>query len=450
MEPVQIATPVQDFDLLALHALDPHRYPVVLETLGSRGAGEHYDLLLALPEASLESRGGRLQAQGWTPPPGVDFFAALSAWQRQLAVPSIPGIPFRGGWFIYLGYEAARLIEPAVRWHATPAGLPDARALRCTAAVIRRHAGRECFIVAETPAGARCVAADLGRFRALRERRMQSVAVAEDAPEIFRAGVRRVLDYVRAGDAYQVNLSRGWRAALRAPGDYLDLYRALRRHNPAPFAGLALLGKDAAVLSSSPERLLRVQARVITTEPIAGTRPRDPDAARDAALIQALATNAKERAEHLMLIDLERNDLGRVCATGSVAVPELMAVHSHAHVHHIVSQVQGRLRDTAGVGDVLRAMFPGGTITGCPKVRVMQIIAELERAGRGAYTGSMGYLSRDGRLDLNILIRSLVCAGGKVDLRAGAGIVADSDPQLELAETYAKARGLLLALGAGA
>ncbi|TAM09604.1 MAG: aminodeoxychorismate synthase component I [Nevskiaceae bacterium] len=447
MAAVRLASPVQDFDLLALHAFAPQRYPVLLESLGNQGSGEHYDLLLALPQAALTSHGGRLQAQGWVPPQAAGFFTALTAWQQQLALPSMPAdTPFCGGWFIYLGYEAARLAEPAVHWHATPGGLPDAYALRCAAAVVRRHASREMFICAESQDGAQQVAADVRRCAPLPVPRPRVFAVEEDKPEIFLAGVRRVLDYVQAGDAYQVNLSRGWRAPLHGPGDYLDLYRALRHHNPAPFAGLARLGNGATVLSSSPERLLRVQDGIVTTEPIAGTRPRHADPQHDAALIRALKANAKERAEHLMLIDLERNDLGRVCETGSIEVPELMAVHSHTHVHHIVSQVQGRLRAGVGVGDVLQAVFPGGTITGCPKVRVMQIIAELEQEGRGAYTGSMGYLSHSGRLDMNILIRTLVCAAGQVSLRAGAGIVADSDPDQELAETRAKARGLLLAL----
>jgi anthranilate synthase component 1 len=185
----------------------------------------------------------------------------------------------------------------------------------------------------------------------------------------------------------------------------------------------------------------------VQTRPIAGTRPRDPDPAADRALQQQLLASAKERAEHIMLIDLERNDLGRVCEPGSVAVSELMALESYAHVHHIVSNVRGRLRADAGPGAVLRAVFPGGTITGCPKVRAMEIIAELEGVGRGAYTGAMGYLSRDGRMDLNILIRSLVCEEGRATLRAGAGIVADSKPDAELAETRAKARGLLQAFG---
>jgi anthranilate synthase component 1 len=258
--------------------------------------------------------------------------------------------------------------------------------------------------------------------------------------------VRRILDYIGAGDVFQVNLSRAWEARLRPGVAAADLYAALRRANPAPFSG-SFVHQDWAVLSSSPERLVSVRGRDVQTRPIAGTRPRvagDDDAAR----IRELVGHPKERAEHIMLIDLERNDLGRVCVPGSVRVDELMTVESYAHVHHIVSNVRGELREGTTPGEVIRAVFPGGTITGCPKVRCMEIIAELEGEGRGPYTGAIGYLDRSGDLDLNILIRTLWRRGDRLRFRAGAGIVADSQPEAELAETRAKARGLLRALGA--
>src|SRR5690606_8998859 len=200
-----------------------------------------------------------------------------------------------------------------------------------------------------------------------------------------------------------------------------------------------------AVASSSPERLVSVHGRTVQTRPIAGTRPRFPGD-DDAERIRELVGHPKERAEHVMLVDLERNDLGRVCVPGSVEVDELMTIESYAHVHHIVSNVRGRLRGDANPGEVIAAVFPGGTITGCPKVRCMQVIAELERTGRGAYTGAMGWLNRDGDLDLNILIRSAEVEGARARFRTGAGIVADSDPARELDETRAKARGMLQAL----
>ena len=245
-------------------------------------------------------------------------------------------------------------------------------------------------------------------------------------------------------------------SALLAGAAGYWLYDRLRAASPAPFAGLLAGETDGtpwAVVSSSPERLVSVRGDVVETRPIAGTRPRfagDDDAAR----IRELVGNPKERAEHVMLVDLERNDLGRVCTPGSVEVDELMTVESYSHVHHIVSNVRGRLRPEVTPGDAIRAVFPGGTITGCPKVRCMQIIAELEGTGRGAYTGAFGWLNRDGDLDLNILIRSAEVEangdagrGATLRFRTGAGIVADSDPQRELDETRAKARGLLKALG---
>jgi anthranilate synthase component 1 len=199
-------------------------------------------------------------------------------------------------------------------------------------------------------------------------------------------------------------------------------------------------------VSSSPERLLQVRDGIISTRPIAGTRPRSNNSETDEKLSAELIAHPKERAEHVMLIDLERNDLGRVCKPGSIDVDEMMVLESYAHVHHIVSNVQGQLRDDVSPGDAIRAIFPGGTITGCPKIRCMEIISELESGSRGAYTGSIGYLNRDGSMDLNILIRTIVIHGHDIRLRAGSGIVADSEPQAELAETRAKAKGLIQAL----
>jgi anthranilate synthase component 1 len=221
---------------------------------------------------------------------------------------------------------------------------------------------------------------------------------------------------------------------------------SLRQANPAPFAGL-LQQPSWAIVSSSPERLVESRDGILQTRPIAGTRPRvagDDDAER----IRELTTHPKERAEHVMLIDLERNDLGRVCVPGSVKVDELMVVESYAHVHHIVSNVRGRAREGVTPGQVIAATFPGGTITGCPKVRCMEIIGAIEREPRGAYTGALGYLDDNGDMDLNILIRTLAVEGTQVSLRAGAGIVTDSVPEKELDETRAKARGLLRIFGA--
>jgi anthranilate synthase component 1 len=272
-----------------------------------------------------------------------------------------------------------------------------------------------------------------------------NIKLSEENPWRYLQGVERIKNYIVEGDVFQVNLSRVWQGRSDAALQPADIYQRLCENNPAPFAGLALID-DAAVISSSPERLVKVNKGRVETRPIAGTRPRSTQAAGDHAVKEELLAHPKERAEHIMLIDLERNDLGRVCVPGSVKVDELMVLESYAHVHHIVSNVSGELRDGVTPGEVIRAVFPGGTITGCPKVRCMEIIAELEGEGRGAYTGAMGYLNHNGDMDLNILIRTITQNGQQIQLRAGAGIVADSVPEKELDETRAKARGLLLAL----
>jgi anthranilate synthase component 1 len=425
-------------DLFALHRLAPGEYPFLLQSLAGHPQSGRYDILFAAPGATLS--GGE----------APDFFAALDEAAARERGEAVADLPFCGGWFLLLGYEAAGRIEPRLRLPRSPHALPDLLAVRCGAAIVRDHLRDEIHFVAE--AGAAAVTKleqDLARAAARpppAAPAQLALAVHEDDPQRFVAGVERILRYLRDGDVFQVNLSRAWHARL-APGvTPADLYARLQRSNPAPFAGIAQW-QGSAVLSSSPERLVEARGRDVQTRPIAGTRPRAADPAADQALQRQLIASAKERAEHIMLIDLERNDLGRVCEPGSVEVSELMTLESYAHVHHIVSNVRGRLRPGAGPGAVLRAVFPGGTITGCPKVRAMEIIAELEGVGRGPYTGAMGYLSRHGHMDLNILIRTLVCEGEGATLRAGAGIVADSEPQAELAETRAKARGLLQAFG---
>jgi anthranilate synthase component 1 len=269
----------------------------------------------------------------------------------------------------------------------------------------------------------------------------------EPSAQAFLDAVRFAKDYIRAGDIFQANLSRCWTGQVDQRLDSVSLYRRLCHANPAPFAGL-VLQPDFALLCSSPERLVRRRGSRIDTRPIAGTRPRIEGPVAAADIRVELLGNPKERAEHIMLIDLERNDLGRVCDGGSVRVSEFMVIESYSHVHHIVSNVCGIAREGLLPGELIRAVFPGGTITGCPKVRCMEIISELEARPRGAYTGSMGYLNRNGDCDLNILIRTITQRGQRVELSAGSGIVADSDPQAELDETRAKAKGLILALTA--
>jgi anthranilate synthase component 1 len=450
--------------LRRLAALYPQRYPVLFDSAAD-GPLSRTSILVAEPRASLWlDSSGRVGAEGVTPR-GSDFLAALENWWLAERLPATPAgrqsgpagrksgrprFPFTGGWALFLSYEAAQEIEPQLR--LPNSSLPwRAFALRTACALVHERATGKVFAVAEAAAAdslerleadARSVAGRTG----LTADSIDVESVTEEDPSAYLARVIRAKEYVRAGDIYQANLSRPWSVELARDPDIGALYNRLCKANPAPFAALAQW-RGATILSSSPERLVRIADGHIDTRPIAGTRPRSRRPGDDLAEMTELAAHPKERAEHIMLIDLERNDLGRVSEPGSVRVDELMTIESYAHVHHIVSNVSGKLRaDVTPIG-ALRAVFPGGTITGVPKFRCMQIIAELEGSGRGAYTGSLGFLGRDGSMDMNILIRTLSVLGRRVELRAGGGIVADSDPQRELEETRAKARGMLAAFG---
>ncbi len=430
--------------MLALHARDPLRYPVLLDSAATGTPLARHSLLLAAPgeRLILDCEGGLLG-----PGRAGGFCARLDEWWGCMErTPPPEPWPFAGGWFLYLGYELAGEVEPTLRLPASP--WPTvAMAWRMRAALIYDHEGRRLAAVAEAGADAALerLCADLAAAEPLAPAAAAPAApVGEDEPGLYLDACRLALGHIAAGNIYQANLARRWQAPVPDGLSAPQLYERLRRANPGAFAGLAQFD-GLAILSSSPERLVRVRGRRIDTRPIAGTRPRR--AGSDLAAIAEMTGSVKERAEHVMLIDLERNDLGRICEAGSVRVDEFMAVESYAHVHHIVSNVSGRLRADVTPGAVIRALFPGGTITGCPKVRCMQLIGELEGAGRGAYTGAMGYLAPDGSLDLNILIRTMTLRDGRIELRAGAGIVADSVPERELEETRAKARGMLRALG---
>jgi anthranilate synthase component 1 len=446
--------------LRRLAARNPQRYPLLLDSAAD-GPLSQRSRLLAAPSAALWlDRAGQLRSEGMAPR-GGGFLAALENWWRseQLSPAGTEGTETfsAGGWGIFLGYELAGEIEPNLALPATP--LPwQAFALRTQGAIeLDLGSGRVRAVAEDAATLGRLVTdaleaaeeADSGDF-------LRIAGVREEDPRAFLSRVLRAKEYVRAGDIYQANLSRPWDVLIRAPeprpaarlssrSGAAALYERLCAANPAPFAALAQW-QGVSILSSSPERLVRVAGRRVDTRPIAGTRPRSRDPASESREMSELAAHPKERAEHIMLIDLERNDLGRVCEAGSVRVDELMTIESYQHVHHIVSNVSGTLRPAITAIGAVRAVFPGGTITGCPKFRCMQIIAELEGEGRGAYTGSLGYLTRDGRLDLNILIRTMALRGDALTFRAGAGIVADSDPERELEETRAKARGLLAAL----
>ena len=446
-----------DVDPLDACRAQPELFPFLLQSAARGGTQGRYDLLFARPDPAMLV----LHADGRLTGPHAeegrgDFLAALDQWwraERSAPQTGAMGNLFHGGWFLFMGYELAGQVETRL---SLPRGkdFPLAFAARTPFALIRDHSARQAELVCEPGCDPSLIPllSDIQPDRNHSARDPHEVLaspLAEEEPDRYLAQVERARRYIHEGDIFQANLSRLWSAELKAGTTATALYARLREANPAPFAGLALLG-DAAVISSSPERLVRVAGGKVETRPIAGTRPRSADPDRDAALIRELIAHPKERAEHVMLLDMERNDLGRVAETGSVRVDELMVVESYTHVHHIVSNVSGRLSPGVTPGQVIRAVFPGGTITGCPKVRCMQIIAELEQAPREAYTGAMGYLDRDGSMDLNILIRTLVQRGRRLDFRAGAGIVADSVPARELEETRAKARGLARALGANA
>jgi anthranilate synthase component 1 len=445
------------FDLFQLVKQNPQRYPFLLEST-ARGIGEaskssRYDVLMAYPKLVL-----RKQADGSiylddTRQKKDNFLTSFDKlWQSEkTAVPETNQLPFVGGWFVFLTYELVSEIEPGLDIPQPAGKLPVAMAARIPVAVIVDHEQATTTIIAETDYAdaVKAVETDLQVTKHASDRSTHNInfQVNEEDKNIYLRSMQNVHNYIRDGDVFQVNLSRLW-AGTTAGSPASGLYENLRQNNPAPFAGYMQLN-DCAVLSSSPERLVTVRHNQVETRPIAGTRPRGIDTTSDELLQRELIAHPKERAEHVMLIDLERNDLGRICKPGSVQVNENMTIESYAHVHHIVSNITGQLREGITPVDVIRAVFPGGTITGCPKVRCMEIIGELEKAPRGAYTGSMGYVGHDGSLDLNILIRSIVIEGDTISFRAGAGLVADSVPEKELHETRAKAKGMLMALNGG-
>ena len=440
----------------------PDYFPVLLDSAAQDAKGSHgaRTLLAAAPGAVLAlDRDSRLVARGDVPP-GIavrqgrtgGFLAALDSWWRGIQASEANSNGLAGGWVVYLGYEMAQEIEPGLH---LPAGRLQWRAvaMRVRGMIVHDAQSEAVEIVVRAQESALLDEIE-GHVMAVQaapaspeEPGAVGTRLEEEPAERFLARVLSAQEHIRAGNIYQANLSRWWRTGWQHASE--SLYERLRAANPAPFAAYARF-PDMDILCSSPERLLAITGRGASTRPIAGTRPRSLRPGEDLREKAGLVAHPKERAEHVMLIDLERNDLGRVCEAGSIRVDEYMAVESFAHVHHIVSNVSGTLRSSVTPIEALRAVFPGGTITGVPKVRCMQIIAELEGEGRDAYTGSIGWLSSAGDADFNILIRTLTLAGGQLEARAGAGIVADSNPERELEETRAKARGLLAALGVNA
>lgn len=366
------------------------------------------------------------------------------------------GLPPVGvGWLALLGYGLNRWIERLPAEKPSPVRLPDLCMYGMCMLVVVDHLESRSWCVSladphEAPERARRQARE--RLEAFEDLRCRAEAVPAPVQRTlaieptmtqaaFETRVHRIKRHIAAGDIFQANLSQQFLGA--GCGSPWTLYRALRAINPSPFACFAK-SPDGSIVSCSPERLIHTRSGWAGTRPIAGTRPRGMTSQEDLENSLELMLSEKERAEHIMLVDLERNDLGRICRAGSVVVDELMTVEAYSHVMHIVSNVRGRLSTGTDTAAVIRALFPGGTITGCPKVRCMEILREIEPVGRGMYTGSAGWLGFNGEMDLNLLIRTIVTdASGRVSFHAGAGIVADSQPDREYHETLAKARALM-------
>ena len=457
--PAVIRQPLVFSDLALLAEYLPDRYPHLLESVAKGDPNQtdslgRFDILFAFPQHThvlqdLDSASAFIE----------QFEAEFAILKQPPGL--VVDLPFSGGWFGYFSYEYAQVIEPCLA--LAESTLPLAVLQRFPAAIVVDHQTQQVCFVAEPEYAAYLeqMQADYTAFtqRSQDMDRFPSVVVErvqEEADTSFLQGVETIKNYILAGDVFQVNLSREWQIDLQENSKPIDLYRQLRQHNPAPFACLVQFSESSgehqdswAIISSSPERLVRYNAQnqCVDTRPIAGTRKRSGSLEQDQALMAELISHPKERAEHIMLIDLERNDLGRICTPGSVEVNELMVIETYEHVHHIVSNVRGQLKSGMSPLQVLHALFPGGTITGCPKIRCMQIIAELESGPRDAYTGSVGYINRDGSMDFNILIRSFIQQQDQLRFRAGGGIVADSIAANELEETRHKAKGLLRALG---
>ena len=464
-----------DTAVTAYYKLRRPPFGFLLESLVGGEKWARYTFVGTAPKSAWRlERDGRVSdwtpTTGWSAPRAVaDPLAELDARLTAVRVADVPGVPrFTGGALGFLGYDVVRHMETLP--DAAPAALdvPDAllvftdtvlaidnifgRAHAVTLVDVdgvtdenelqRRHGeavGRLDELVrtlAEQPGPAPLPLTDA------------SVDVAFDSSyerSAFERDVERIRDYIRAGDAFQVVLSQ--RLSLPATEDPFDLYRALRSLNPSPYLYFVELD-GIALVGSSPEVLVRVEDGTVTVRPIAGTRPRGASEEEDAALIADLLADAKERAEHLMLVDLGRNDVGRVARFGTVRVASFMSVEKYSHVLHLVSQVEGELRADLSAMDVFRACFPAGTVSGAPKIRAMQIIDELEPVRRSIYAGAVGYFAWGGRsMDTAIAIRTIIVADGVAHVQAGAGIVADSDPGREYQETLAKARALLRVLG---
>jgi para-aminobenzoate synthetase component 1 len=426
------------------------RWAVFLDSGFPHSQQGRYDILAADPVRTLVTRGNLTEireGQSITLSP-EDPFSLVRQALGESAEP-VPGLPFSGGAIGYFSYDLARRLEKLPDRAADAENIPEMVVGIYDWAVVVDHHERRTFLVGQ------------GRSHDLESRwphlvkafsqiqtigwRLEDFCIhGEVRSNLDRAKYGRAFDriqhYILEGDCYQVNLTQ--RFSARCGGNPWSAYQLLRPINPAPFSAF-LNFPQVQVLSSSPERFLKVESGVVETKPIKGTRPRSPDPAVDAANAQELRASLKDRAENLMIVDLLRNDLGKHCAPGSVHVPGLFEIESYATVHHLVSTVRGRLAEGHDALDLLRGGFPGGSITGAPKIRAMEIIEELEPNRRGIYCGSVGYVGFDGNMDTNIAIRTLVHSDHTIRFWAGGGIVADSDCEQEYQECYHKAAALL-------
>ncbi len=435
------------FDLLSLQSIDLNKYPYLLESSSRGNKRNRYSFLFFKPRVLLQK----------TKEDKNIFLEEFDKiWKKEIIVQNDfyynnKKIPFCGGWFIYLGYELVEEIEPRLSIPKSPFKLPTAFASRVNTAIIFDHVDNEVLITSDDKDSfyddIEDIEKDFSRILDDSKKLSGSIKIlTKGSKHEHQNQVRRCIDYIFEGEIFQANLSRLWKFQIDQKINEIEIYRELRNKNPSPFAGL-INYKQSNIICSSPERLVSVNDDFLETRPIAGTRPRGSSGLQDIELSMELINSDKEKAEHLMLVDLERNDISKVCKPGSVKVNEMMTIESYAHVHHIVSNICGLKKDNITPGKIIRSLFPGGTITGCPKVRCMEILGELEKEGRGPYTGSLGYVTHNGNMDLNILIRSMLKEKEFLYFRAGGGIVADSIPENETFETEAKANGMLKALG---
>ncbi|KAA0442593.1 MAG: aminodeoxychorismate synthase component I [Candidatus Thioglobus sp.] len=420
-----IAIPAVDLDALCYH--HPQRYPFLLESV-EQNQNNKYSILFAHPTEQIILN-------------EADDFDFLASLETAVGKPNISSdLPFTGGWFVYLAYEMISQIEPTITLPSSDQ--PIAIAVKIPTAIIIDHQQQKTYLIDEFDHQQRIkqVLADIDELTPIPPTTINGKLHQEPESKFIKA-VNRCRKYIKSGDVFQVNLSRQWQCQLNSPKAPAQIYQALKQTNPAPFSALAQFA-DFALISSSPERLFSIDGNKIQTRPIAGTRRR-AKGSKDQQLKSELKNHPKEQAEHIMLIDLERNDLGKICQNGTISVSEMMSLESYAFVHHLTSNIQGILKPNTTIKHIIRAMFPGGTITGCPKVRCIQIIAELEKTPRQSYTGSLGYISSNGKMDFNILIRTISQQGKNLAFRTGAGIVYDSIPTQELQETNHKANGII-------